>query len=392
VAATLTLFLFGSGVPSPLYEVYQHRFRFSPTTLTAVFAVYALALLSTLIPAGSLSDRAGRRPVIFVALVLQIASTALFLAAGGVGLLYAARIVQGVAVGAATGALAAALVDLQPAEGALGPLTITVAPPLGLAVGALSAGVLVQLAPAPLRAVYWVELGLLVAAGSAMALLVPETVRRAPSPWRAIDLRVRIPPRARRPFVAVAPGLIATWALGGLFFSLGPDLTIVLLGAGSHIVGALVPATLSVASALAAVLARGWDGRRSVVYGTLALAAGVGVTLIGIRAASTAPLFLGAVLAGAGFGPAFGGTLRTLTPLAAPEARGELLAAVYLVSYLAFSIPVVLAGLLVSPWGRRDTASAYAVAIIALALLAAGLTARWAPSGPEPAPAVAGGP
>ncbi|MFX8680920.1 MFS transporter, partial [Acinetobacter baumannii] len=64
VAGALTLFLFGASAPTPLYVVYQQRFGFSATTLTAIFAVYALALLVTLIPAGKLSDQVGRRPVI----------------------------------------------------------------------------------------------------------------------------------------------------------------------------------------------------------------------------------------------------------------------------------------------------------------------------------------
>ena len=55
-AGTLTLFLFGASAPSPLYGVYQAKFHFSATTLTAVFAVYALALLVTLLPQGDLTD------------------------------------------------------------------------------------------------------------------------------------------------------------------------------------------------------------------------------------------------------------------------------------------------------------------------------------------------
>ena len=106
VTATLALFLFGASAPSPLYVVYQQRFGFSATTLTAIFAVYALALLITLIPAGALSDQVGRRPVILAAVTLQVAAMVLFLLANGTAALFTARIVQGIATGAATGARA----------------------------------------------------------------------------------------------------------------------------------------------------------------------------------------------------------------------------------------------------------------------------------------------
>ena len=44
---------FASAAASPLYRVYQVRFHFSAATLTAVFAVYVLVLLATLLIFGS---------------------------------------------------------------------------------------------------------------------------------------------------------------------------------------------------------------------------------------------------------------------------------------------------------------------------------------------------
>ena len=114
LAVVLGLLVFASSAPSPLYGVYQQKWRFSATTLTAIFGVYALALIVTLLVVGALSDYVGRRPVIVGALVVEIGAVSLFLAATGVGWLYGARVLQGCAVGAATSALSAALIDLQP--------------------------------------------------------------------------------------------------------------------------------------------------------------------------------------------------------------------------------------------------------------------------------------
>jgi hypothetical protein len=49
VAAVLVLFLAASAAPTPLYRVYQARWGFSATTLTAVFAVYVVFLLMTVL-------------------------------------------------------------------------------------------------------------------------------------------------------------------------------------------------------------------------------------------------------------------------------------------------------------------------------------------------------
>src|SRR5580704_7879696 len=120
-AAVLVLFLAASAAPTPLYRVYQARWGFSATTLTAVFAVYVVFLLMTVLILGSLSDHVGRRPVIITALAVDTAACILFLLAHGVGALFAARALQGVAVGLAATALGAALLDLRPA-GSLAPL------------------------------------------------------------------------------------------------------------------------------------------------------------------------------------------------------------------------------------------------------------------------------
>ena len=111
----LVLFLAASAAPTPLYRVYQVRWGFSATTLTAVFAVYVLFLLVTVLIFGSLSDHVGRRPMIVTALAVDTAACILFLLAHGVGALFAGRALQGVAVGLAASVLGAALLDLRPA-------------------------------------------------------------------------------------------------------------------------------------------------------------------------------------------------------------------------------------------------------------------------------------
>jgi MFS family permease len=77
-AGVFVLLFFSAAARSPLYGVYQAQWRFSAATLTAVFAVYAVALLVTLLVPGSASGYPGRRPVILASLVM---------AAGACGLL-----------------------------------------------------------------------------------------------------------------------------------------------------------------------------------------------------------------------------------------------------------------------------------------------------------------
>src|ERR1700722_18782259 len=68
LASVLTIIMLGTTLPTPLYVIYQVRGRFPPAVVPVTFAVYAVAVLATLLLAGRPSDQAGRKPVLAVAL------------------------------------------------------------------------------------------------------------------------------------------------------------------------------------------------------------------------------------------------------------------------------------------------------------------------------------
>src|SRR5580692_9227036 len=270
VAGVLFLLLFASGAASPLYRVYQAQWRFSATALTAVFAVYVLVLLLTLLVFGSLSDYLGRRRVIAVALAAGAGACGLFLAAHGVGLLFAARALQGAAVGAATSAAGAALIDLQPEGSGRGPLVTSATVLLGLAVGGLGTSALVQYAPAPTHLVWWLLLGACAAAAVAVPA-IPETRPRRPGVLASLRPRVAVPRQARMTFAAALPGMIAAPALNGFYLSLGPALAAQVLGSPDLVWGGLVIFLVTGTGAAATVaFRRGLSGPAAMLAGCLA--------------------------------------------------------------------------------------------------------------------------
>jgi MFS family permease len=106
----------GANLATPLYAVYAQEFGFSSLVLTSIFATYAFVLVPALILFGRLSDRFGRRPVLFGGLSVAAAALVVFAAADGAAWLYAARGLQRLAVGMISGAATAALVELDPAR------------------------------------------------------------------------------------------------------------------------------------------------------------------------------------------------------------------------------------------------------------------------------------
>jgi MFS family permease len=101
VAGALFVLLLDGNLPTPLYGVYQERFGFSGTQLTLIFATYTIALIPSLLVFGQLSDRVGRMPVIAGGLVVAAIGLVMLATAQSTAWLYAARAVQGLALGAA---------------------------------------------------------------------------------------------------------------------------------------------------------------------------------------------------------------------------------------------------------------------------------------------------
>ncbi|MEA2194139.1 MAG: hypothetical protein QOG42_573, partial [Solirubrobacteraceae bacterium] len=369
VAITVT-FPAASAVPSPLYSVYQERWGFSASTLTEVFAVYAVALLASLLVVGALSDHVGRRPVLAAAILGEALSLVLFMLAGDVETLAAARVVQGLATGAAVSTLGATLIDLQPAHApGRGGLVNGVAPLAGLAFGALGCGLLIDYAPAPTTLVFAALLLALAGAGVAVAL-APETSALRPGARASLRPRIGLPTRLRADALSILPALVASWALGGLYLSLGPSVAASLLGVHSHLVGGLVVCALCGTGALAALVLRERDTRDVLALAAALLVGGMAITLGGIDMELLWLTSAGTLVAGIGFGAAALGCFGTLARAAAPTERGEVFALAYIVSYLAFSVPAVAAGFAATSFGLRDTTLVYGAMIMVVALLA----------------------
>ncbi len=376
-ASIVMLFLAGSSAPTPLYSVYQAKWGFSPITVTAVFGVYAIAVLATLLTVGSLSDHIGRRPVLLVAIALQAVAMVIFATADGVPMLIAARIAQGLATGAAVGAVGAGMLDLDRIRGTI---ANGVAPISGTATGAIGSSLLVQYLPSPTRLVYLVLLATC-AVQAIGVFLMAETSPRKVGALASLRPRFALPHAVRRPLLVAAPVLVAVWSLGGFYASLGPELIRQVAGSSSLVLGGLSLFVLAGSGALTILAVRNLHPRAVMLIGIVALLVGVATTLAAISASSELVFLVGTSIAGVGFGGGFQGALRTVVPLAAADERAGVISVVFVVSYLALGLPAVIAGVLVvDSGGLETTAREYGIAVMALAAVALiGLVARREP-------------
>jgi predicted MFS family arabinose efflux permease len=364
LAITLLTFLAASSAPTPLYHLYQEGLHFSAGTLTLIFGVYALSLLAALLTVGSLSDHLGRKPVIFAALVLNMLAMLLFIHADSVAWLIAARTLQGFATGMATAVLGAALLDTDRQQG---PLVNSVAPLLGMACGAMGSSLLVEFAPLPTQLIYWVLFALMLVQ-SLYVWQLPESVSRMPGALASLWPTLHVPPQARRALWLSLPVDIAVWAMGGFYLSLAPSLVRAATGSTSNLIGGGLVAVLTLSGAVMIFSLRNRPADKVLRLGAGLLVTGVALILGAVHSASLPLFFLATLVAGSGFGAGFLGAVRSVVPLALPHERAGLMSAFYVLSYLAFCLPALLAGNLTRSFGLIATTDGYGAVLIVLAL------------------------
>jgi MFS family permease len=367
VAAYLALMIAAS-TPSPLYVVYQAKWHFPTSTLTVIFGVYAVALLLSLLTVGGLSDFVGRRPVLIGALGLLTASMIVFAAAQGVAWLFVARIMQGLAAGAAIGTLSAGIVELAPpGQARLAGLLNALIPSIGLGLGALIAGAFAEWAPDPTVFVYVVVAAAL--AGLVLLIAVAtESERARDGALASLVPRMRIAAPVRGAFLRATPALFAPWAQMGLTLSLLVSVTSVQFGVTNRFETGLLVVAVCLAGTISGFALRDVTPIRSTMLGALALIIGTIVTLLGLHLTSLTVFVLGSAIGGLGLGASLSGSIRILSALPAPEERGEFFAGVYVVGYLAFSVPAVIAGFAAVHFGLLHTTYVYGVGIVLLSL------------------------
>ncbi|MGH9115567.1 MAG: MFS transporter [Acidimicrobiales bacterium] len=365
VAFLMFLTTMGSNAPSPLYVIYQHKFHFSALIVTAVFATYAGTVMLALFTVGHLSDLIGRKKMLVPALFLLGISALLFAAARGTGWLFAARAVQGLATGTITGAATAALVELDPAGDRHRASYInTVMFITGAAVGPLLFGIAAQYFPAPLVFPFAIEGGLIVV-GLFGVKALPETVSRTDGPvWQM--QRPSVPRPVLGPFIVAVLALGVAWGIGGLYGALSASIDRSLLHVHSHAVAGVVLFVFAGIGGVSQLSLRRWPALRSIVVGTVATAVGMGLVYAGLVATNVAIFMAGTLLAGAGSGVSFMGSLVLVNHVAPPARRAEVVSAWNLIGYIALSAPAVGVGLLTGVTGLRNATGVFTAAIIGL--------------------------
>lgn len=332
------------GSTVPLFNVYRAEDGFTNAGISVAVVVYSAATLTTLLVLGRLSNHLGRRPVSIASLGLLLLGCVLLLNVHDIGILVAGRLLLGVGAGLSSSSLTSYIVDAAPARPAwLASVASSQTVMLGLAVGAVASGALVQFAPWPRQFIFLVVIGFLLVS-IALIAISPETVARKRGARRSMRPSVHVPVEVRRLLPVTAAILLPTWAVGAFYQAFVPALVENQLHTASPLILGLVFAAYMGPSALGAPLGSRFSPATAQRIGMAAFLAGMAGIITAVATGALILFIVSTIVAGSAQGIAISAATRALLDVSTLADRAATFSVIYLISYSGATIPALIAG------------------------------------------------
>jgi MFS family permease len=363
----LLVLTMGTSTLTPLLPLYQRDFGLSTGTATLLFVTYTITVCPTMLIAGNLSDRLGRKRLLLPAMAVMTLASLVFALAESVPMLFAGRVLQGLAIGGFLGVGSAFVVDharrdSKPLAAALAGVAFR----LGFGLGPGMAGITAQYAANPRHFVFEIHIVLMIIGMIAIAT-ASETLLRRPSPG-PFRIRIGVPRGQALGFLTfVAPAAFMMSFVEGTVLSVVPIFVVQTLHVDNLAIVGLIGFLVLAVGGVAPFVARNLEPRRSV---TIGVACSAVLSFLIVASSQLDAVGLVVFAAGAiGFINGFilyGGTViaATIVPI---QERGKLMSLVYTFAY-AGTVPTVALGYLADAIGLTASLLIFSLAAATLAL------------------------
>ena len=360
---------------TPLLVMYREANGLTNQAVNVLLGAYVLGIVPALLIGGPLSDRYGRRPLMFPAPALAIVgSTLLALGSMESSLLFIGRVFSGLALGLVMAVGTSWVKELSQSpfdtatDGGTGARRASLALTAGFGSGAVVAALLAQFGPLPTVLPYLVNIVVTLILWFSM-WGAPETRGRLQEPGRLRD-DLKVPALAHRRFLFVvlpmAPWVFGTAAsayaiLPGVMMTMVPGMEVGFSG-----LLCFVALSCGVASQQFARRLDSHSSARAIVLAMLLTIVGLVIAGWASAALSLGVAILAAAVLGAGYGLLLVSGLHEVQRIAGPSGLAGLTAVYYSFTYLGFFVPAILA--LLTPWFTYSVMFAAGAVIAALCL------------------------
>ncbi|MDI0274663.1 MFS transporter [Bacillus safensis] len=343
----------------PLYTAYAEQAGYGKAATALVFAAYVFGLIPVLLFLGGISDRAGRKPILLVALSFSLCATLLMIVHPSIQMLFAARLLQGVGLGLSVGTCTAYLIALYPEKSGWIPTFIALCSSVGFGGGALFTALLSfqRVSFTPLS--YWIVVAFLIFTIVGVFFFVPPVQGDSGKPIMNM-------PRFPKGTMPANAAIAIAWSVCGLVISILPA-QLKLNGYELWVGPALF--LINMAGVLMQPFVRKMNSSTALLAGFICLPCGYGLLLYGASSGSIFLVLAGTMLAGtACYGFTYLGGLQLIVERGKKEAA-RAVAGYYLFAYLGLGIPSVFVGIFADVYGTQLVLTLFFLLVLAACLI-----------------------
>jgi hypothetical protein len=365
-----------SASPAMTYPLYAAQWHLTHLTSTAIFAVYPVVVVFTLIAFGGVSDIVGRRTAMLLGLAASLSGILLFACANAVAWLFVGRALMGIGVGLSTGPATAALIEFSiGAQTGRASSVTTSAQSLGFVCAFVVTGALIEYAPYPTHLSFWVLFAVLSVLFATSWLLPRPAVGTIRGRWQ---LRVpAVPEAVRGRFLLSAVALTAAYTQGVLVLSLGAKVAHDLVGSHNALVNGVALALSPLATGIVGSIGRRLRPRLALIQGgTISIIAMM--LFVGSVLEHNVGIFLTATsAAGAGYALLVFGGLEHINSVTPVNRRGGVYSGLYLCGYLSLGVVALLLGAIATAYNLTLAVTIGSGTLIIMNAIAVFLAARF---------------
>lgn len=357
-----------TAIPMMAYWVQDLKLSSSEVAMSVVS--YFAGCVLTLILFARLSNFLGRKPVVIAALAFGAIACYLFSVGQSASDLYIGRFLQGLSCGLATSACMSWVVDTAPpARAWLGTAMTSAGPNIGLSLGTLLTGLIIEYNVLNPALLFDACVALLIFC-IVLAVLGTETMRLGTeSIGQVLIPKIAIPARLRRLFILSITAFIGTWGVSSFFQGFSAQFAQIVFGESSVLLAAITYLLLIIPIAVFGLISGRFNPSKTLLLMSTGFLFGAGGVFLTLDMQSPALFMIFVVICGAAQGGTCCSGLKLLLMDATLRERAGLISALYLGAYVGSGIPNFSIGQLAKDVSMTTIANGFCLWIVVMWLI-----------------------
>lgn len=336
---SLLILFAASAAPIPLYEHFAQNLNLTKGDLAMTSVMYFAGTIIALVFFARISNYIGRKKAIYLILVIGIVGCLAFIFANSEILIMFGRFMQGVASGLASSTVMAFILDNEPKKFPnLGVAIASSSPNLGLIIGAILTGLFANFFASDILFIFELLIVILCIC-LIMILFSKETITAKPGLIQSFRPQITLPHKIKPLLLPAACTSFASWSFGGFYQSYSATIATQIFHLNDTFIASLVFISFIGPIALGAMLAKNCDGFKAQLYGMSFYLLSFFALYLSLFRQNLGLYLVINIIAGFFSGLMFAGSLKTILSIITLNERADVLAAIYIISYVGAAIP-----------------------------------------------------